>query len=99
MRFSYHQIITVLAIGSGFVLMFNGTAGVEVFLYLCGVTIVATVVIPNRRVDIGVQVRGFKLRLRSLPEPKEVNSHGLERQASTDEPTKTNAENDKGDSG
>ena len=99
MRFSYHQVITVLAIGSGFVLMFNGTAGVEVFLYLCGVTILATVVIPNRRVDMGVQLRGFKFRIRSLPESENVSSHKLERQASTDEPTATSPKNNKGESG
>lgn len=71
--------------------MFNGTAGVEVFLYLCGVTILATVVIPNRRVDIGVQLRSFKLRLRSLPESEEVSSPRLDRQASSDEPTALNS--------
>lgn len=78
--------------------MFNGTAGVEVFLYLCGVTILATVVIPNRRVDIGVQLRSFKLRLRSLPESEEVSSPRLDRQASSDEPTATKPENNRGDS-
>ena len=97
MRFSYHKVITVLAIGSGFVLMFNGTAGVEVFLYLCGVTIVATVVIPNRRVDIGVQLRGFKLRLRSLPASQETDAPRLDRRSSPDEPTSMQQENDKDD--
>ena len=93
MRFSYHQVITVLAIGSGFVLMYNGTAGVEVFLYLCGVTIVATVVIPNRRVDIGIELRSFKLRLRSLPESQKVSPPRLDRKASSDVSTEANPEN------
>ena len=97
MRLSYHKVITVLAIGSGFVLMFNGTAGVEVFLYLCGVTILATVVIPNRRVDIGVQLRSFKLRLRSLPESEEVSSPKLDRQLPSDESTATNPDNNRRD--
>ena len=97
MRFSYHQVITVLAIGSGFVLMYNGTAGVEVFLYLCGVTIVATVVIPNRRVDIGIQLRSFKLRLRSLPESQERSPPRLDQKASTDDPTATNPEHNMGE--
>ena len=78
--------------------MFNGTTGVEVFLYLCGITILATVVIPNRRVDIGVQLRSFKLRLRSLPESEEIRMPRLNRQASSDEPIATNPENSRDDS-
>ena len=97
MRFSYHQVITVLAIGSGFVLMFNGTAGVEVFLYLCGVTIVATVVIPNRRVDIGVELRSFKLRLRSLPESQKNGPPRLDQKASSDDPSSMNSEHNTGE--
>ncbi len=77
--------------------MYNGTAGVEVFLCLCGVTIVATVVIPNRRVDIGIQLRSFKLRLRSLPESQKVSSPRLDQKASADDTTVTNPEHNMGE--
>ena len=70
--------------------MFNGTAGVEVFLYLCGVTILATVVIPNRRVDIGVQLRSFKLRLRSLPESVDRDTPKLSQEDSSQEESAAN---------
>ena len=72
--------------------MFNGTAGVEVFLYLCGVTILATVVIPNRRVDIGVQLRSFKLRLRSLPESEDRGTPKLRPKDSSQEESAANPE-------
>ena len=88
MRFSFHQVITILAIGSGFALMYNGTAGTEVFLYLCGVAILATVLIPNRRVEIVAKLRGFQIRLRSLPDPESPRPPAL------DDPTLSDAASD-----
>ena len=84
MRFSFHQVITVLAIGSGFALIYNGTAGTEVFLYLCGVAILATVLIPNRRFEIVAKLRGFQIRIRSLPEPEAPSPPWVKDSSSSD---------------
>ena len=98
MRFSFHQVITVLAIGSGFALIYNGTAGTEVFLYLCGVAILATVLIPNRRIEIVAKLRGFQIRIRSLPEPQTPSPPALDDPSSTDAVSDMNPDKDKGDS-
>ena len=97
MRFSFHQVITVLAIGSGFALIYNGTAGTEVFLYLCGVAILAAVLIPNRRVEIVAKLRGFQLRLRSLPDSEKANRPRLDDPASSDTLSTVNPDNESGE--
>ena len=85
MQFSYHQVITFLGIVSGFALLFSGTAGVDVLLYLCGVTILAAVVIPNRKIDLALQLKSFKLRLRSHSDTESTAQPRLDRSVSTED--------------
>lgn len=70
MQFTFHQLISLVAITGGSISLYTGIAGKDVLLYLCGVAIVLAATVPNRKVDIDLDLKGFKFGMRILPDNK-----------------------------
>ena len=70
MQFTFHQIISLFAIIGGSVSLYTGIAGKDILLFLCGVAIVLATTVPNRKVDIDLDLKGFRFGMRILPDNK-----------------------------
>ncbi|MCY3834348.1 MAG: hypothetical protein OXG85_15145 [Chloroflexi bacterium] len=70
MRFTPYQIIILVAVICGFVLMYSGSAGIDVLLFLCGVSLLLAAGVSNRGVFVRIAMRGFKFGMNLLPSRK-----------------------------
>ncbi len=68
MQFTFHQVITFIAVTGGTISLYTGIAGSDILLFFCGAAIVIAATVPNRKVDIGFDLKGFKFRMRLVPE-------------------------------
>lgn len=84
MRFTPYQIIILVAVIGGFVLMYSGSAGFDVLLYLCGVAIVLAAGVSNRGVVVRIVARGFKFGMNLLPSRKSESPTAQRQLKSTD---------------
>ena len=67
MRFTPYQVIILIAVVCGFILMYTGSAGIDVLLFLCGVALLLAAGVSNRGVVVRIAARGFKFGLNLLP--------------------------------
>ena len=67
MRFTPYQVIILVAVICGFLLMYSGSAGIDVLLFLCGVALLLAAGVSNRGVVLRIAVRGFKFGMNLLP--------------------------------
>lgn len=67
MRFTPYQIIILVAVICGFLLMYSGSAGIDVLLFLCGVALLLAAGVSNRGVVLRIAMRGFKFGMNLLP--------------------------------
>lgn len=67
MRFTPYQIIILVAVVCGFLLMYSGSAGIDVLLFLCGVALLLAAGVSNRGVVVRIAARGFKFGMSLLP--------------------------------
>ena len=67
MRFTPYQIIILIAVICGFLLMYSGSAGIDVLLFLCGVALLLAAGVSNRGVVLRIAMRGFKFGMNLLP--------------------------------
>ena len=67
MRFTPYQIIILVAVICGFLLMYSGSAGIDVLLFLCGVSLLLAAGVSNRGVVVRIAARGFKFGMSLLP--------------------------------
>lgn len=67
MRFTPYQLIILVAVICGFVLMYSGTGGIDVLLFLCGVALILAAGVSNRGVVVRIVMRGFKFGMNLLP--------------------------------
>lgn len=67
MRFTPYQVIILVAVICGFVLMYSGSAGIDVLLFLCGVALLLAAGVSNRGVVVRIVARGFKFGMNLLP--------------------------------
>ena len=79
MQFTFHQVITLVAVTGGSFSLYTGIAGMEILLYLCGVAIVVAATVPDRKVDIDLDLKGFKFGMRILPNNKaDPSDHSIQ---------------------
>ena len=67
MRFTPYQFIILVAVICGFLLMYSGSAGIDVLLFLCGVSLLLAAGVSNRGVVVRIAARGFKFGMNLLP--------------------------------
>ena len=67
MRFTPYQVIILIAVICGFLLMYSGSAGIDVLLFLCGVALLLAAGVSNRGVVVRIAARGFKFGMNLLP--------------------------------
>ncbi len=67
MRFTPYQVIILVAVICGFVLMYSGSAGIDVLLFLSGVALLLAAGVSNRGVVVRIAARGFKFGMNLLP--------------------------------
>ena len=67
MQLSFHRAITVIAVAVGSLALLSGIAGTHILLYLCGITAIVAVHLPERKVEIFIDIRKLKFRLRLIP--------------------------------
>ena len=67
MRFTPYQVIILIAVVCGFLLMYSGSAGVDVLLYLCGVALLLAAGVSNRGMVVRIAARSFKFGMNLLP--------------------------------
>lgn len=67
MRFTPYQVIILIAIICGFLLMYSGSAGIDVLLFLCGVALLLAAGVSNRGVVVRIAARSFKFGMNLLP--------------------------------
>lgn len=67
MRFTPYQVIILIAVICGFLLMYTGSAGIDVLLFLCGVALLLAAGVSNRGVAVDIAARSFKFAMRLLP--------------------------------
>jgi len=67
MRFTPYQVIILVAVICGFLLMYSGSAGIDVLLFLCGVALLLAAGVSNRGVVVRIVARGFKFGMNLLP--------------------------------
>ena len=67
MRFTPYQVIILIAVICGFLLMYTGSAGIDVLLFLCGVALLLAAGVSNRGVVVRIAARGFKFGMNLLP--------------------------------
>lgn len=86
MQFTFHQLISFVAIFGGSVSLYTGIAGEDILLYLCGAAIVAAATVPNRKVDIELDIKGFKFGMKLLPDNEADSRQQRNRLGSSDQP-------------
>jgi len=67
MRFTPYQFIILVAVICGFLLMYSGSAGIDVLLFLCGVSLLLAAGVSNRGVVVRIAAHGFKFGMNLLP--------------------------------
>lgn len=67
MRFTPYQIIILVSVVCGFLLMYSGSTGIDVLLFLCGVALLLAAGVSNRGVVVRIVARGFKFGMNLLP--------------------------------
>ncbi len=70
MRFTPYQVIILVAVICGFLLMYSGSAGIDVLLFLCGVALLLAAGVSNRGVVVRIALRSFKFGMNLLPSRK-----------------------------
>jgi len=72
MQFTFHQVIALVAIAAGSFLMYSGIGGADILLFLIGITILVSVGIPKRKMEIDLRIKDFKFGIRSIPDNDEI---------------------------
>ncbi len=70
MRFTPYQVIILVAVICGFLLMYTGSGGIDVLLFLCGVSLLLAAGVSNRGVVVRIAARSFRFGMNLLPSRK-----------------------------
>lgn len=85
MRFTPYQFIILIAVICGFLLMYSGRAGIDVLLFLCGVSLLLAAGVSDRGVVLRIAARGFKFGMNLLPSRSRESGAALDQLESSDD--------------
>ena len=52
--------------------MYSGVGGADILLFLIGITILVSIGIPKRKMEIVLRIKDFKFGIRSIPDDDDV---------------------------